>query len=78
MVRTSGRYAFAAGLAVAFQAFTAPTGPRRISPLDSAGQGVGAQYDSAHVYVAPADMAPFVASFTATLEESPPSQPRRP
>ncbi len=67
MVRTSGRYAFAAGLAVAFQAFAAPTGAASDESADSAGPGVGAQYDSAHVYVAPADMAPFVASFTATF-----------
>jgi len=35
--------------------------------IDSAGPGVGAQYDGTHVYVAAADMAPFIASFTATF-----------
>jgi len=29
--------------------------------------GVGARYEGTHVYVAPADMAPFVASFIATF-----------
>jgi hypothetical protein len=34
---------------------------------DSQGPGVGAQYDGAHVYLAPADMEPFVRSFIATF-----------
>lgn len=33
----------------------------------SAGPGVGPEYDTTHVYVAPADMAPFAASFIATF-----------
>ena len=35
--------------------------------IDSAGPGVGAQYDGTQVYVAAADMAPFIASLTATF-----------
>jgi predicted enzyme related to lactoylglutathione lyase len=35
--------------------------------LPSPSPGVGPEYDTTHVYVAPADMAPFAASFTATF-----------
>ena len=35
---------------------------------------VGPQYDSTHVYVAPAELDAFVASFTATLAATPPSR----
>lgn len=34
---------------------------------DSAGPGVGAQYDGAHVYLAPPDLEPFLESFVATF-----------
>jgi hypothetical protein len=34
---------------------------------DTSGPGVGAQYDGAHVYLAPADMDPFITSFVATF-----------
>jgi predicted enzyme related to lactoylglutathione lyase len=37
----------------------------------NAGVAVGAQYDSTHVYVAPADMDAFVASFSATFGGQP-------
>ncbi len=35
--------------------------------LPSPSPGVGPEYDTTHVYVAPADLAPFAASFTATF-----------
>jgi predicted enzyme related to lactoylglutathione lyase len=38
-----------------------------ISPLAAAGYAVGPQYDTTHVYVAPADFDRFVASFVATF-----------
>jgi len=64
-MRTISRWAFAAGLTATLQAHAV----RTCAADDSAesGPGVGAQYDGAHVYVAPADMAPFIASFTATF-----------
>ncbi len=52
--------------------------PSRAASDDSGGAdgpGVGAQYDGTHVYVAPADLTPFVASFIATFggEAAPPA-----
>jgi predicted enzyme related to lactoylglutathione lyase len=44
-------------------AVTAPVPPRAITT----GVAVAPQYDSTHVYVAPADLEAFVASFTATF-----------
>jgi predicted enzyme related to lactoylglutathione lyase len=67
MVRTMNRYAFAAALALAFQVHAAPASAASDDSTESTGPGVGAQYDGAHVYVAPADMALFIASFTATF-----------
>jgi len=66
-VRTIGRYAFTAALAVALQTHAARTGAASDNATGSAGPGVGAQYDGTHVYVAPADMTPFITSFTATF-----------
>jgi hypothetical protein len=66
-VRTVGRYAFTAALAVALQTHAAQTGAASDDSTGSAGPGVGAQYDGTHVYVAPADMTPFITSFTATF-----------
>jgi predicted enzyme related to lactoylglutathione lyase len=66
-VRTVGRYAFTAALAVALQTHAAQTGAASDGSTSSAGPGVGAQYDGTHVYVAPADMTPFITSFTATF-----------
>jgi hypothetical protein len=63
-VRTVGRYVIVVALAAAFQAHAPRAGA---ASDDSPGPGVGAQYDGAHVYVSPADMAPFIASFTATF-----------
>jgi predicted enzyme related to lactoylglutathione lyase len=40
-------------------------------PAGDDGVAVGAQYDSTHVYVAPADMDAFVASFSATFGGTP-------
>jgi len=42
-------------------------GPRLASAADNSGPGVGAQYDGAHVYLAPADLEAFVKSFVATF-----------
>ena len=39
-----------------------------VTPQPTAIIAVGAQYDSTHVYVAPADLEAFVASFTATFD----------
>ena len=66
-MRTVGRYAFTAALAVALQTHAAQTGAASDDSTGSAGPGVGAQYDGTHVYVAPADMTPFITSFTATF-----------
>ena len=44
------------------------------TPPETAGVGVGSQYDSAHVYVAPGDLDAFVASFVATFGGSGTSQ----
>jgi predicted enzyme related to lactoylglutathione lyase len=54
-------------LAVALQTRAAQTGAASADSTGSAGPGVGAQYDGTHVYVAPADMTPFITSFTATF-----------
>jgi predicted enzyme related to lactoylglutathione lyase len=62
-----GRYAFTAALAVALQTHAAWTGAASDDSTGSPGPGVGAQYDGTHVYVAPADMTPFITSFTATF-----------
>jgi predicted enzyme related to lactoylglutathione lyase len=45
------------------------TGTQAVAALaqPSPTPGVGPEYDTTHVYVAPADMAPFAASFTATF-----------
>ncbi len=61
------RYAPAIALALTFQAHAAHMPAASGDSADSSGPGVGAQYDRTHVYVAPADMAPFIASFTATF-----------
>jgi predicted enzyme related to lactoylglutathione lyase len=52
----------AVGLTLALQA-----GPRPADAADSSSPGVGAQYDGAHVYLAPADLEAFVKSFVATF-----------
>jgi predicted enzyme related to lactoylglutathione lyase len=65
-VRTVGRYVIVVALAATLQAHAVQACAADDS-TDSVGPGVGAQYDGAHVYVAPADMAPFIASFTATF-----------
>jgi hypothetical protein len=52
-VRTVGRYAFTAALAVALQTHAAQTGAGSDDSTGSAGPGVGAQYDGTHAYVAP-------------------------
>jgi hypothetical protein len=67
MVRTFNRYAFATTLALALQAQAARTSAASDDSAETAGPGVGAQYDGTHVYVAPTDLAPFVASFIATF-----------
>ncbi len=54
--------AWAAALILASQAGLATSGG-----AETAGPEVGAQYDGAHVYLAPADVEPFVKSFTATF-----------
>src|SRR3984957_18384247 len=41
--------------------------PALVSPLAAAGFAVGPQYDTTHVYVAPADFDRFIASFVATF-----------
>ena len=66
-MRAIKRCAFAAALAVAVQAHALRPSAAADDSADAAGPAVGAQYDGTHVYVAPADMAPFVASFTATF-----------
>jgi hypothetical protein len=66
-VRTIGRYAFTAALAVALQTHAAWTSAASDDSMRSAGPGVGAQYDGTHVYVAPVDMTPFITSFTRTF-----------
>jgi hypothetical protein len=57
-------------LAVALT-FALAAGPRSAGAADDLGEtpgpGVGAQYDGAHVYLAPADVEPFVKSFVATF-----------
>jgi hypothetical protein len=45
----------------------APAGARDAEQQSSPQVGVGAQYDTTHVYVAPADVDKFVASFLATF-----------
>jgi predicted enzyme related to lactoylglutathione lyase len=65
-MKTCLRFLFAVALMLAVQA-----GPQTASAADnsanSPGPGVSAQYDGAHVYLAPADMDPFVKSFIATF-----------
>src|SRR5277367_3601304 len=41
--------------------------PLAVAPARDTGVAVGPQYDSTHVYVAPADLDAFVASFIATF-----------
>ena len=65
-MRTMNRCVFVATLAAAFPAHAAKMTTAGNS-ADSPGPGVGAQYDGTHVYVAPADMARFLGSFTATF-----------
>ena len=60
-------YAIVATLGLTLQAHAAQALAASDNSIDSAGPGVGAQYDGTHVYVAPADMAPFIASFIATF-----------
>ena len=57
------RAALAAFTALAVRPPTAPADPPPQTPI----VGVGPQYDSSHVYVAPADLDRFVASFLATF-----------
>ncbi len=66
-MRTMNQCAFAAALAVALQAHAVRALAASDNSGDSAGPGVGAQYDGTHVYVAPADMARLLGSFTATF-----------
>ena len=65
-MKTCLRFLFAVALMLAV-----PAGPQTASAADnsanSPGPGVSAQYDGAHVYLAPADMDPFVKSFIATF-----------
>ncbi len=61
------RWAALAALA-SFTGCTASSPPSRSEPpVETPIVGVGAQYDSTHVYVAPADLDSFVASFTAAF-----------
>jgi hypothetical protein len=48
-------------------AFVAPPSARADTPLRTAVVGVGSQYDTTHVYVAPEELNRFVASFLATF-----------
>jgi len=65
-MRTYARPLLAVALTLALEA-----GPRSADAADNSGEtpgpGVGAQYDGAHVYVAPADLDRFVKSFIATF-----------
>ena len=56
----------AVALTLAVQAWSLTAGAADNS-ADSQGPGVGAQYDGAHLYLAPGDMTPFVKSFLATF-----------
>jgi predicted enzyme related to lactoylglutathione lyase len=56
----------AVALTLAVQAWSRSAGAADNS-ADSQGPGVGAQYDGAHLYLAPGDMTPFVKSFIATF-----------
>jgi ABC-type multidrug transport system ATPase subunit len=66
-MRAVSRCALAAVLALTLQARALRASAASDESVDSTAPGVGAQYDGTHVYVAPADMAPFVESFTATF-----------
>jgi len=65
-MRTYARLLVAVALIFALEAR-----PRSANAADDSGEtpgpGVGAQYDGAHVYLAPADLEPFVKSFVATF-----------
>ena len=58
-MRTYARLLPAVALSLALQAGPRPADAAD-NPADSQGSGVGPQYDGAHVYLAPADMEPFV------------------
>ena len=58
-MRTYARLLPAVALSLALQAGPRPADAAD-NPADSQGPGVGPQYDGAHVYLAPADMEPFV------------------
>ncbi len=60
------RVLLAVALTLAVQAWSLSAGAADNS-ADSQGPGVGAQYDGAHLYLAPRDMTPFVKSFIATF-----------
>jgi predicted enzyme related to lactoylglutathione lyase len=66
-MRAINRCALAAAVAAALQAQAPRPSAASDDSADSAGPGVGAQYDGTHVYVTPAEMAPFLGSFTATF-----------
>ena len=66
-MRTFSRYAFAAALAVTFEVCSTPMLTAAEVAAELPGPGVGAQYGFTHVYVAIADLEPFVRSFTATF-----------
>ena len=66
-MRTIGRYAFTAALAVALQTHAARTGAASDNSTGSAGPGVGAQYDGTPGSVPQVDMTSFITSFTATF-----------
>jgi hypothetical protein len=65
-MRTYVRPLLALALALAMQAWPRPAVSADNSG-DSQAPGVGAQYDGAHVYLAPGDMETFVKSFVATF-----------
>jgi predicted enzyme related to lactoylglutathione lyase len=60
-MRTCARHLLSVALALAL-----PAGLRSAG-ADPQGPGIGPQYDGAHVYLAPADLGPFVNSFVATF-----------
>jgi hypothetical protein len=57
---------FAVALTLALEA-GAQSAAATENSAEAPGPGVGAQYDGAHVYLAPGDMDPFVKSFVATF-----------
>ncbi len=65
-MRTRARLLLAVALTLGLKAGPRPAGAADNS-AEAPGPGVGAQYDGAHVYLAPADLEAFIKSFTATF-----------